>query len=49
LNPSLHLAKLALRLTSNLQAPEYAEADTVEEVLNSAMGNSSRGLFGRGS
>lgn len=34
LNPSLHLAKLALSLANNLQAPEYAEADTVEEVAH---------------
>lgn len=34
LNPSLRLAKLALSLASNLKAPEYAEADTVEEVAH---------------
>lgn len=32
LNPSLHLARLALSLASNLQAPEYAEDDMVAEV-----------------
>ncbi len=34
LNPSLQLAKLALSLANNLHAPEYAEAEAVEEVAH---------------
>lgn len=32
MNPSLDLAKTALNLASNLNAPEYAEAEVIEEV-----------------
>ena len=32
LNPSLDLAKVALNLANNLNAPEYAEAKSIEEV-----------------
>jgi hypothetical protein len=31
-NPSLHLAKLALRLSTNLLAPEYGHVRSTEEV-----------------
>lgn len=34
LNPSLHLAKLALRLATNLLAPEYGHAQSTEEVAH---------------
>lgn len=34
LNPSLHLAKLALSLATSLRAPEYAEVETLEEVAH---------------
>ena len=32
MNPSLDLAKTALNLANNLNAPEYAEAEVIEEV-----------------
>jgi hypothetical protein len=34
LNPSLHLAKLALRLATNLLAPEYGYARSNEQVAH---------------